>query len=157
MEATIGGYKCLLMAEDHFSKYLWVRACTSKESKHVENLFDEILLEIGTNRKIAIVQTDNGGEFRSDVFQQKIIQHGACHVFGAPYHPQSQGAIERLNGTFKKILHRIWKEKKGAWMDHVTLTTHHETINSTPMCITKLCLNLKKYVSIFFTSQHYAH
>lgn len=138
MPVTTGGYKCLLMGEDHFSKYLWVQACTSKEAKHVENLFDGILTEIGPHRKITIVQTDNGGEFRSETFQNKISEHGAVHVFGAPYHPQSQGSIERLNGTFKNILYRLWKEKGGAWIDHLNtakviyLTTHHETINTTP-------------------------
>jgi len=51
------------------------------------------------NDPFEIYHCDNGGEFRNAQLEQVIANMNAKEVHGAPRHPQSQGQIERFNGT----------------------------------------------------------
>jgi putative transposase len=51
--------------------------------------------------------SDNGPEFISDAFAQRLAQHGIQHVRGAPAHPQTQGKIERWHRTMKNRV--LWE------------------------------------------------
>lgn len=45
--------------------------------------------------------TDNGPAFISDVLAGYLAAHGIKHIFGRPFHPQTQGKVERFNRTTK--------------------------------------------------------
>ena len=47
--------------------------------------------------------TDNGLEFAGD-FTRTLKQLGIIHRHTSKYHPQANGAVERLNGVVKKLL-----------------------------------------------------
>uniref|UniRef100_A0A669DG53 Gypsy retrotransposon integrase-like protein 1 n=1 Tax=Oreochromis niloticus TaxID=8128 RepID=A0A669DG53_ORENI len=42
-----------------------------------------------------VVQTDQGSNFQSKLFKQTLQSLGIKHIPSSPYHPQSQGALER--------------------------------------------------------------
>ena len=50
--------------------------------------------------------SDNAQCFQSAEFQQWCQQRGIEHLSGAPYHPQTNGAAERLVQTFKQSLRK---------------------------------------------------
>ena len=52
------------------------------------------------------VMTDNGQEFRSADFRRTIHEHGATQAFIHPGRPQTNGVVERVQGT---ILEECWK------------------------------------------------
>lgn len=52
------------------------------------------------------VMTDNGGEFRSRAFRDTVQQIGAEHRFIRSGRPQTNGCVERLQGT---VLEECWK------------------------------------------------
>ena len=45
--------------------------------------------------------SDNGPGFTSKVLAKYLDVHGIKHIFGAPYHPQTQGKIERFHRSIK--------------------------------------------------------
>jgi transposase InsO family protein len=49
-------------------------------------------------------QSDNGGEFKNKQVQELIEQVGGCQIFSSPYHPQTQGRIERTWQVRRKCL-----------------------------------------------------
>lgn len=49
-----------------------------------------------------ILHADNGGAFVSDELKALCAEFGVKIVHGLPYHPQSQGKVERQNGVIKK-------------------------------------------------------
>lgn len=56
--------------------------------------------------RLETVMTDNGSEFRSHQFTQAIAQLGAEHRFIRAGRPQTNGCVERVQGT---ILEECWK------------------------------------------------
>lgn len=91
-------YKYILTVQDIFSRYLWLRPLERKTSMHIARELRDLYTEIGPPR---LIQSDNGGEFKKAVeklcrmFSVKIIR-------GSPYHPQSQGKVERSHRSLRK-------------------------------------------------------
>ena len=56
----------------------------------------------------ALLHTDNGSEFANKALEAECRQWGTYMVHGRPYHPQSQGVIEKPNGVLKRVI-RGWQ------------------------------------------------
>lgn len=50
-----------------------------------------------------LYQSDNGGEFKNQILQAVIQQLGGKAIYSSSRHPQTNGAIERLNQTQSTI------------------------------------------------------
>jgi len=46
--------------------------------------------------------SDNGPGFTSNLLAEYLTAHGIDHIFGHPYHPQTQGKIERFHRSIKE-------------------------------------------------------
>ena len=46
--------------------------------------------------------SDNGPGFTSKILNEYLHAHGINHIFGKPYHPQTQGKIERFQRSIKE-------------------------------------------------------
>jgi len=46
--------------------------------------------------------SDNGSGFTAKIMDEYLDAHGIHHIFGKPYHPQTQGKIERFHRTIKE-------------------------------------------------------
>ncbi len=64
-----------------------------------------------------IIQSDQGANFTSHLFQQVLKQLRIKHNLASAYHPQSQGTLERFHQTLKSLLRaycvqldRDWEE-----------------------------------------------
>ena len=56
--------------------------------------------------KLEAVMSDNGNEFRARSFRETVDELGAEHRFIRPGRPQTNGCVERLQGT---LLEECWK------------------------------------------------
>ena len=63
------------------------------------------------------VVTDCASTFKSDEFQEFCKENGIVHLTGAPYHPATNGAAERLVQPFKQALKKSDKAPKDALQD----------------------------------------
>ena len=93
------GFRYLLTVIDVFSKFAYVKPLANKTAQLVAARLRDIFAE----EQPSTLQTDNGGEFQgavTDLCQELNIRQ----VFSKPYTPQSQGAVERFNGTIKKMI-----------------------------------------------------
>jgi hypothetical protein len=103
-------YKYLLVIVDYFSRFAWVVPIARKLASLVSDEFTSLLSELP--HQPSIVQTDNGGEFRSS-FDQLLLAEGIKHIRSKPGHPQTNGAVERLNKTISDRLTE-WHINKAA-------------------------------------------
>lgn len=51
--------------------------------------------------------SDNGSTFTSAKISDFCHQNGIKHIRAPPFHPQSNGQIERFVGTFKRVLQKL--------------------------------------------------
>ena len=95
-------YKWIFVYQDHLTKFVVLRALTSKRAAEVAHHLLDIFLLLGAP---SILQSDNGSEFTAEVIKElKIVWPRLVMVNGKPRHPQSQGSVERANGDIKDML-----------------------------------------------------
>lgn len=80
--------------------------------------------------------SDNGAGFTSKILAGYLGSHGIRHIFGKPYHPQTQGKIERFQRSIKErvclLVYCSPEELKRAVDEAVTsyATTPHTALNN---------------------------
>ena len=67
------------------------------------------------------VQSDQGSNFMSHLFQDVMAQLGIKQVKASAYHPQSQGALERFHQTLKTMMRSYCLQEKKDWDEGIPL------------------------------------
>jgi len=100
-----GIYKALPVIDDHSRKLL---ACPLLPDESGQSASDAVEMALETAQSEGHViktrptlLTDNGAGFSGEVLAKYLKARGVPHIFGAPYHPQTQGKVERFNRTLK--------------------------------------------------------
>ena len=85
---------------DHATSYQWFRLLPSKDSATVQSALQRWLAqaERQAERKLKIIRTDNGTEFKGAV-DEWLRDIGVQRQFTAPYSPQQNGRVERWHRT----------------------------------------------------------
>ena len=65
------------------------------------------------------IQSDQGSNFMSGLFQQVMHELGIKQYNSSAYHPESQGALERFHQTLKQIIKTYCFETEKDWDDGV--------------------------------------
>ena len=63
-------------------------------------------------RRVKRWRSDNGGEFWNEDYDALLRKEGIAQERGAPYTPQTQGLVERVNGTIKRLLGKLLRTLK---------------------------------------------
>ena len=66
---------------------------------------ETILKDAEKHGSITVLSSDNGGEFIAAPFRSLLERHNIKQIFSQSYTPQSQGMIERFNGTMKSLIY----------------------------------------------------
>ena len=118
-------FRYILVVIDNFSRYLWTRAITSKEPTKTAPAMRDILKEISKNfdgKKIAYIQTDDGGEFKAD-FLKLLKDKNIKSVKTLAGQPQSNSLVERANGKLKSVMFKNKAIVGGSWYDRLEKAT----------------------------------
>ena len=65
------------------------------------------------------ILSDNGTEFKNQIFDKVTKDLGIKRIFSAPYHPQSNGKLETFHKFLKPTLKKICAEDQDNWDDYV--------------------------------------
>ncbi|XP_068239313.1 uncharacterized protein [Palaemon carinicauda] len=76
------------------------------------------------------LQRDQGTNFTSDLFKQTLKQLNISHIFASAYHPQTNGALERVHQTIKNLLRKYICETGRDWDEDLDLLMY--VLRSTP-------------------------
>ena len=90
-----------LLLTDAYSNYPCIHQTSSTSSKATIDLLEEDFAHFGYPHTLV---SDNATTFTSEEFQEWCKSRGIVHLTGAPYHPATNGAAERLVQTFKSSL-----------------------------------------------------
>ena len=67
------------------------------------------------------IQSDQGTNFMSGLFQQVMYQLGIKQIKSSAYHPESQGALEIFHQTLKNMLCMYCVDEERQWDEGVHL------------------------------------
>ena len=90
-----------LIVTDAYSKYPCIHQTSSTSTQATTALLEEDFAHFGYPHTIV---SDNATTFSSAEFQLWCHQRGIKHLTGAPYHPATNGAAERMVQSFKQSL-----------------------------------------------------
>ncbi len=127
---------------DDYSRYIiaW-KLCTNMRTEDVTDTLDLALQASGCDQVHVVhkprLLSDNGSSYVSGELAEWLGDKGMQHSRGAPYHPQTQGKIERWHQTLKN---RILLENYflpgdleahiEAFVDHYNHLRYHESLNN---------------------------
>lgn len=124
-------HKYLLTISCDLSKYLLAVPtfdCTAITAARV--IVDHVCLVFNIPKTIV---SDNGPAFIAETFKQMAKLLDINHVKTTPYHPQSNGAIERYHRTIGEHLRAYTEENREFWHKYICyfLFSYNNTIHST--------------------------
>lgn len=133
------GWYFLATVMDDYSRYIitW-ELCKNMESADAKRVVGEALKETGleTDNRPRLL-SDNGSCYISQEFKKFINDKQMGHVRGAPYHPQTQGKIERYHRTMKNVvkLENYFfpddlRAKLAEFVDYYNNKRYHESLNN---------------------------
>ena len=95
------GNEYLLTIMDSVTRYPEAFPIRSIHSKVIVSKLVEFFTKFGFPK---VIQSDQGSNFTSKVFQQALKEMGIKQQLSSVYHPESQGVLERFHSTLKKML-----------------------------------------------------
>ncbi|XP_068213380.1 uncharacterized protein [Palaemon carinicauda] len=109
---TKTGFTHLLTIMDRASRFPEAFPMKKITSNAVFEKLVEFFSRYGLPRKI---QTDCGTNFTSKVFRGKCAELAIQCTTSVPYHPESQGVVERFHQTLKSVLKKYCYEQGEDW------------------------------------------
>lgn len=139
LRVTGWGWYYLSTVMDDYSRYIvsW-RLCTGMAAKDVSDTLRDALKSAGLERKQRPrLLSDNGPCYISGELKNWLKEHNMDHTRGKPYHPMTQGKIERWHRTMKdKILLDNYylpgdlKQQLGEFITNYNTRRYHESLNN---------------------------
>ena len=135
------GYKCWLTIIDIFTKYAVAVPMQCQTAETITRAFlCSWILRFGAPHKVL---TDQGRNFESELFLSLLTQWRIRKLRTTAFHPQCNGACERVNQTLKHSLRKLLLDDDlSTWPDMLPLvlfcynTSTHSSTGFTPFYLT---------------------
>ena len=133
------GFNSLLVVVDVFSRFGWFLP-TKERSGHIvlDVLHDQVFTRFGFPN---FILSDRAPEFIAGPLKRYSKAGGIKQLRTSGYHPQSNGAVERLVGTFSELLRSCATDNPASWpvlapvFAYAYNTAWHRTLAVTPFRI----------------------
>ena len=130
------GNTCIMVVGEYFSRWIEAFALPDHQAERVaEILVDEVFRRYGVPD---VIHTDQGPEFESLLIKSLCEELGVQKTRTTPYHPESDGLVERANRTIIGMLRTMVDDHQRNW-DKVLpkvlwayLVTEHSSTGFTP-------------------------
>ena len=102
LPVTQDGCKYVLVAADHFTRWVEVYPIKNQEAQTVSRkLIDEMFCRFSPPEQL---HSDQGRQFESNLIAEICKMLGIKKTRTTPYHPQGNGMVERFNRTLLDML-----------------------------------------------------
>src|SRR5437762_1963245 len=135
LERTKNGNKYILVATDYLTKWPEAKAMREATAENViEFIYERIICRHGC---LKVILSDRGTHFRNRIVDGLCERFEIKHKLSSPYHPQTNGLVERFNRTLCESLAKV-SEKEDEWDEHIESvlfayrTIKHNTTKKTP-------------------------
>jgi transposase InsO family protein len=136
-----GWYYLSTILDDYSRFILTWRLCTTMAASDVSDTLDDALSFTGLDQvKVKHkprLLSDNGPSYIASDLADYLNEQGMSHTRGRPYHPQTQGKIERWHRSLKNqiLLENYYlpgdlEQRIGQFVDYYNHERHHESLNN---------------------------
>jgi len=115
------GNRFVLVFVDYFSRY--VEACATPDitaTTVAEKFMELIICRHGAPR---LLQSDRGTDFLAKIFKEVTKLCGTNQIHSSPYHPQSNGVVEKVNHTLATRIRLYVGEGHDDWDQYLKYAT----------------------------------
>jgi len=133
---TEQGNKYIIVAMDYLTKWPEAKPVPAATAEQVAKfLYDDIIGRHGCPTKIL---SDQGTHFKNNMIAHLTKKFQIKQTFSTPYHPQTNGLVERFNRTLCESLSKLANDHKTDWDKYIApvlfayRTTKHNTTKFTP-------------------------
>lgn len=114
LPTTTKGNEYIVTLVDLAIRYVHGVAMRSVNAKGIVKTLKDTFASFGMPVKI---QTDGASYFTRSEFSKFVKELGIYHAVSSPYHPASQGALERQHRTLRATLAKVGLENSTHWDD----------------------------------------
>ena len=139
------GYYYLVTVMDDYTRFIlaWKLQKNTTSNSLIEVVQDAIdetgMTEVPVERRTNLL-SDNGAGYVSRSFQEYLSLVGIGHILSAPFHPQTNGKLERYHQSIKKEVNQLLYEYPGQlekaitdFVDYYNHRRYHKALkNVTP-------------------------
>lgn len=132
---TESGNRFIITTQDDLTKFSFAFATPNHEAKTIANRLTTIFTSFGIPKTYL---TDQGADFMSNLMKELSALFKTKHLATSPYHPQTNGALERSHLTLKDYLKHYIKDNQTDWDEYLPFATFsyntsvHKSTNYTP-------------------------
>ena len=99
---TENGNKYIVVATDYMTKWPEAKAIPQATAQQVANfIYEDIICRHGCPH---IILSDRGSHFRNQLIDKLLEKFEIKHIYSTPYHPATNGLVERFNRTLCESL-----------------------------------------------------
>lgn len=112
LDRSKSGNRYILVVSDYATRYPEAFPLRNIKTRQVGNALVQLFSRVGFPREII---TDQGSNFTSRQMKQIYSMLHIHRIQTTPYHPQTDGLVERLNQTLKSMLRKFVCESGKDW------------------------------------------
>jgi len=125
-------HKYIQVIIDHMTRYIWAVPTASNSTQTIKTVLSDIFRTVGPFGRLI---TDQAKNFKSRELKDFLDTNKVRHSYSSSYHPQTNGIVEKANGTIIEKLRTAMLDKpKCKWS--TLLKDVVQKYNSTPHDIT---------------------
>ena len=127
----------ILVFQDHFTKHVFSYVTPDQTAKTVAKfLYQGYISIFGA---LARLLSDRGANFMSSVIDEMCKILGMKKLQTMPYHPQTNGLVERWHQMIMQMIRKLGEDEKADWPSHLAEKVH--TYNATCSAVTGYSLH----------------
>ena len=112
----------ILVFQDHFTKHMLAYVTPNQTAKTIAKfLYQGCISIFGAPDRLL---SDRGANFMSSVIEEMCKILGMKWLQTTPYHPQTNGLVERLYQTIMHMIRELGEDKKADWPFHLAEIAH---------------------------------
>ena len=112
----------ILVFQDHFTKHVLAYVTPDQTVKTIAKfLYGGYISIFGATARLL---SDRGTSFTSSIIEELYKILGVQQLWTMPYHPQTNGLVERLHQTIMHMIGKLGEDKKANWPSHLAEIVH---------------------------------